>query len=98
MKEKITVWLTNPIEYVKTGSAYFIYSTAGPSDYFSGEGYVPLHDIEFDVHINEKQVVLSALESLDVKETRARAELTQKLARIESARNDLKALTWEQTA
>ena len=98
MKETLTVWLTNPTEYVKTGHPYFIYSDSPTSQYFIDQGYVPLHDIEVDVRVDQKKVVLNALESLDAKETALRAELTRKLAQIDSARNDLKALTYDKTA
>ena len=59
---------------------------------------MPLHEIEVDVQIDEKVIVLTALENLDEKETGLRAEFNRKLREIESARNDLKALSYEKSA
>ena len=98
MKIKQTVWLINPVKYIKTGEADIGVFYSADSEYFREQGYMPLHEIEVDVQIDEKVIVLTALENLDEKETGLRAEFNRKLREIESARNDLKALSYEKSA
>ena len=100
MKIKQTLWLTNSTSYMKGYAPSFSLTDhdEGASGSMLEYGWVKLNDIEINAELDQSAIITGALAGLDAKETELRAQYQIKLKEIENARNDLKALTWEQTA
>lgn len=99
MKIKQKLWLTNPEKYACGYHPEFFLTEPGrEGKYLQEQGWVALTEIEFEADLNPERFVSSALDKLDAKEKEIKAQYQAKLKEIDNARNDLKALTWEQTA
>lgn len=99
MKIKQLVWISNPNEYACGREPRFCLTRPEDgADFMTENGWVALSVVEFEADLDSAHFVSGALDRLDAKEKEIKAQYQAKLKEIDNARNDLKALTWEQTA
>lgn len=96
MKIKLTPMITSPVDFLKNPSPLSLYFTDPDSVQYAPTNYIPLKSVEIELDGVDNEVLTKiALEHIEAAEEKVRAELQEKLFKLQEEKQNLLALTFK---